>query len=274
MTLRVLTDTDRQSKLATNHEKLIAQLGSVNKQFSGTSENALEDINVEVFQKDFLSIVGPSGCGKTSILKMMCGLIKPTSGTINWPTSNFQNSPKNPANLSFVFQEPNLLPWMNVYENIKIPLRILKENSYSADEKIYEIIKLVGLEGFEGYYPKQLSGGMSMRVSIARALVTQPKVLLMDEPFSALDETRRFELSQEILKIKKEKKLTVVYVTHSIFESIYLSDRIYVMQSKPGRIYEEFDFSGITKNEDYRFTSEFHEQAKIVTDSLNRAQHV
>ncbi len=274
MTLRVLTDTDRQSKLATNHEKLIAQLGSVNKQFSGTSGNALEDINVEVFQKDFLSIVGQSGCGKTSILKMMCGLIKPTSGTINWPTSNFQNSPENPANLSFVFQEPNLLPWMNVYENIKMPLRILKEDSYSADEKIYEIIKLVGLEGFEGYYPKQLSGGMSMRVSIARALVTQPKVLLMDEPFSALDETRRFELSQEILKIKKEKKLTVVYVTHSIFESIYLSDRIYVMQSKPGRIYEEFDFSGITKNEDYRFTSEFHEQAKIVTDSLNRAQHV
>ena len=160
------------------------------------------------------------------------------------------------------------------YENIKMPLKILEVDSYSADEKIYEIIKLVGLEGFERYYPKQLSGGMSMRVSIARALVTQPKVLLMDEPFSALDETRRFELSQEILKIKKEKGLTVVYVTHSIYESVYLSDRIYVMQSKPGRIYEEIDFSGIDKNEDYRFTPEFHEQAKVVSDSLNRAQHV
>jgi NitT/TauT family transport system ATP-binding protein len=274
MTLRVLTDTDRQSKLAIDQERLIAQLGSINKKFPGASSNALEDINVEVFQKDFLSIVGPSGCGKTSILKMMCGLVKPTSGTINWPTSNFQNSPENPANLSFVFQEPNLLPWMNVYENIKMPLKILEVDSYSADEKIYEIIKLVGLEGFERYYPKQLSGGMSMRVSIARALVTQPKVLLMDEPFSALDETRRFELSQEILKIKKEKGLTVVYVTHSIYESVYLSDRIYVMQSKPGRIYEEIDFSGIDKNEDYRFTPEFHEQAKVVSDSLNRAQHV
>ena len=274
MSLRVLTDTDRQSKLASDQERLIAQLGSINKKFPNTSSNALEDINVEVFHKDFLSIVGPSGCGKTSILKMMCGLVKPTSGTINWPTSNFQNSPQNPANLSFVFQEPNLLPWMNVYENIKMPLKILKEDSYSADEKIYEIIKLVGLEGFERYYPKQLSGGMSMRVSIARALVTQPKVLLMDEPFSALDETRRFELSQEILKIKKEKGLTVVYVTHSIYESVYLSDRIYVMQSKPGKIYEEFDFSGLEKNEDYRFTSEFHEQAKIVSDSLKRAQNV
>ena len=274
MTLRVLTDTDRQSKLAIDQERLIAQLGSINKKFAGASSNALEDINVEVFQKDFLSIVGPSGCGKTSILKMMCGLVKPTSGTIKWPTSNFQNSPENPANLSFVFQEPNLLPWMNVYENIKMPLKILEVDSYSADEKIYEIIKLVGLEGFERYYPKQLSGGMSMRVSIARALVTQPKVLLMDEPFSALDETRRFELSQEILKIKKEKGLTVVYVTHSIYESVYLSDRIYVMQSKPGRIYEEIDFSGIDKNEDYRFTPEFHEQAKVVSDSLNRAQHV
>tara|TARA_B100000530_G_scaffold250482_1_gene164783 strand:- start:533 stop:1357 length:825 start_codon:yes stop_codon:yes gene_type:complete len=274
MSLRVLTDTDRQSKLASNKERLLAQLSLINKKFLGASNNALENINLEVFQKDFLSIVGPSGCGKTSILKIMCGLIKPTSGSISWPTSNFQNSPENPANLSFVFQEPNLLPWMNVYENIKMPLKILKEDNYSADEKIYEIIKLVGLEGFEGYFPKQLSGGMSMRVSIARALVTQPKVLLMDEPFSALDETRRFELSQEILKIKKEKDLTVIYVTHSIYESVYLSDRIYVMQSNPGRIFEEFDFSGIDKNEDYRFTPEFYEQAKIVSDSLNRGQDV
>ena len=107
-----------------------------------------------------------------------------------------------------------------------------------------------------------------MRVSIARALVTQPKVLLMDEPFSALDENRRFELSQEILKIKKEKNLTVVYVTHSIYESVYLSDRIYVMQSHPGKIFKEFDFAGIEKNEDYRFSSEFFEQVKIVSDSL------
>jgi NitT/TauT family transport system ATP-binding protein len=274
MTLRVLTDTDRQSKLEIDQEKLIAQLGSISKKFSGTSANALENINLEVFQKDFLSIVGPSGCGKTSILKIMCGLIRPSSGSINWPTSNFQNSPENPANLSFVFQEPNLLPWMNVYENVKMPLKILKEDSYSADEKIYEIIDLVGLKGFEGYYPKQLSGGMSMRVSIARALVTQPKVLLMDEPFSALDENRRFELSQEILKIKKEKNLTVIYVTHSIYESVYLSDRIYVMQSHPGRIFEELDFSGIDKNEDYRFTPEFYEQAKVVSDSLKRAQLV
>ena len=274
MTLRVLTDTDRQSKLEKHQEKLIAQLGSISKKFVGTSSNALENINLEVFQKDFLSIVGPSGCGKTSILKIMCGLIRPSSGSINWPTSNFQNSPENPANLSFVFQEPNLLPWMNVYENIKMPLKILKEDNYSADEKIYEIIDLVGLKGFEGYYPKQLSGGMSMRVSIARALVTQPKVLLMDEPFSALDENRRFELSQEILKIKKEKNLTVVYVTHSIYESVYLSDRIYVMQSHPGRIFEELDFSGIDKNEDYRFTPEFYEQAKVVSDSLKRAQFV
>ena len=273
MSLRVLSDTDRQSKLADDQSKILAQLDGVSKKFSGASHNALEDINLEVFQKDFLSIVGPSGCGKTSLLKMMCGLIKPTSGKIDWPTSNFQNSPENPANLSYVFQEPNLLPWMNVYENIKLPLKIVKEDTYSADEKIYEIINLVGLQGFEGYYPRQLSGGMSMRVSIARALVTQPRVLLMDEPFSALDETRRFELSQEILKIKKEKNLTVVYVTHSIYESVYLSDRIYVMQPNPGKVFEEFDFSGVQKNEDYRFTADFFEQAKVVSDSLQRAQH-
>ena len=273
MSLRVLSDTDRQSKLADGQTKILAQLEGVSKKFAGASHNALENIKLEVFQKDFLSIVGPSGCGKTSLLKMMCGLIRPSSGTINWPTSNFQNSPENPANLSYVFQEPNLLPWMNVYENIKLPLKIVREDMYSADEKIYEIINLVGLQGFEGYYPRQLSGGMSMRVSIARALVTQPKVLLMDEPFSALDETRRFELSQEILKIKKEKNLTVIYVTHSIYESVYLSDRIYVMQPNPGKVFEEFDFSGIEKNEDYRFTPEFFEQAKVVSDSLQRAQH-
>ena len=273
MSLRVLSDTDRQSKLADGQTKILAQLDGVSKKFSGASHNALENIKLEVFQKDFLSIVGPSGCGKTSLLKMMCGLIRPSSGTINWPTSNFQNSPENPANLSYVFQEPNLLPWMNVYENIKLPLKIVREDMYSADEKIYEIINLVGLQGFEGYYPRQLSGGMSMRVSIARALVTQPKVLLMDEPFSALDETRRFELSQEILKIKKEKNLTVIYVTHSIYESVYLSDRIYVMQPNPGKVFEEFDFSGMEKNEDYRFTPEFFEQAKVVSDSLKRAQH-
>jgi len=273
MSLRVLSDTDRQSKLADGQSNVLAQLEGVSKKFAGATHNALEDIKLEVFQKDFLSIVGPSGCGKTSLLKMMCGLIKPTSGKISWPTSNFQNSPENPANLSYVFQEPNLLPWMNVYENIKLPLKIVKEDTYSADEKIYEIINLVGLQGFEGYYPRQLSGGMSMRVSIARALVTQPKVLLMDEPFSALDETRRFELSQEILKIKKEKNLTVIYVTHSIYESVYLSDRIYVMQPNPGKVFEEFVFSGIEKNEDYRFTPEFFEQAKVVSDSLQRGQH-
>ena len=110
------------------------------KNFQALKQCSLEDINVEVFQKDFLSIVGPSGCGKTSILKMMCGLVKPTSGTIKWPTSNFQNSPENPANLSFVFQEPNLLPWMNVYENIKMPLKILEVDSYSADEKICKLL--------------------------------------------------------------------------------------------------------------------------------------
>jgi NitT/TauT family transport system ATP-binding protein len=273
MGLRILSEKERQKNIDDNESNLIAQLQGVSKKFKSTKNESLHDINLEVYQEDFLSILGSSGCGKTTILKMMCGLIKSTAGKINWPTSNFQNSSENPANLSFVFQEPNLLPWMNVYDNIKLPLKIYKENSYKADENIYDIIKLVGLEGFEEYYPRQLSGGMSMRVSIARALVTQPKVLLMDEPFSALDETRRFDLSQEILKIKKEKKLTVVYVTHSIYESVFLSNRIYVMQSNPGKIFEEFDFSNQEKPEDYRFTSQFFEQTKIVSDSLKRAQN-
>ena len=272
MGLRILSEKERQKNIDDNESNLIAKLQGVSKKFKSTKNESLHDINLEVYQEDFLSILGSSGCGKTTILKMMCGLIKSTAGKINWPTSNFQNSSENPANLSFVFQEPNLLPWMNVYDNIKLPLKIYKENSYKADENIYDIIKLVGLEGFEEYYPRQLSGGMSMRVSIARALVTQPKVLLMD-PFSELDETRRFDLSQEILKIKKEKKLNVVYVTHSIYESVFLSNRIYVMQSNPGKIFEEFDFSNQEKPENYRFTPQFFEQTKIVSDSLKRAQN-
>jgi|TARA_B110000093_G_scaffold140028_1_gene150495 NitT/TauT family transport system ATP-binding protein len=274
MALRLLTDRDRKKNIDDNELSLIAQLSSISKKFKSTKTESIKDINLEIYQGDFLSILGPSGCGKTSILKIMCGLLKPSSGKINWPTSNFQNSPENPANLSFVFQEPNLLPWINVYENIKLPLKVLGESGYKADEKIYDVINLVGLKGFENYYPRQLSGGMSMRVSIARALVTQPKVLLMDEPFSALDETRRYGLAQEILKIKKEKKLTVVYVTHSIYESVLLSNRIYVMQSNPGKIFEEFDFSNQNKSKDYRFTSQFIEQAKIVTNSLERSQLV
>src|SRR6056300_1014988 len=244
MSLRVLTDTARQSKLVDGHSRILAQLDGICKKFVGAQHNALEDISIEVFQKDFLSIVGPSGCGKTSLLKMMCGLIKPSAGTMNWPTSNFQNSPENPTNLSYVFQEPHFLPWMNVYENIKLPLKIVKEDTYSADEKIYEIINLVGHQGFEGYYPRQLSGGMSMRVSIARALVTQPRVLLMDEPFSALDETRRFELSQEILKIKKEKDLTVVYVLFSIYESASVSYTNLVTRSIHGDVPVSVDLGG------------------------------
>jgi len=273
MGLRILSEKERQKNIDEKRSALIAQLKGVSKKFKSAKSESLHNINLEVYQEDFLSILGSSGCGKTTILKMMCGLIKSTEGKINWPTSNFQNSSENPANLSFVFQEPNLLPWMNVYDNIKLPLKIYKENSYKADEEIYDIIKLVGLKGFEEYYPRQLSGGMSMRVSIARALVTQPKVLLMDEPFSALDETRRFDLSQEILKIKKEKNLTVVYVTHSIYESVFLSNRIYVMQPNPGKIFEEFDFSNQEKPEDYRFTPQFFEQTKIVSDSLKRAQN-
>ena len=159
MGLRILSEQERQKKIDDKYSAIIAQLNGVSKKFISSKAPSLEDINLEVYQEDFLSILGSSGCGKTTLLKMMCGLIKPTSGKINWPTSNFQNSVENPANLSFVFQEPNLLPWMNVYDNIKLPLKIYKENSYKADEEIYDIINLVGLKGFEEYYPRQLSGG-------------------------------------------------------------------------------------------------------------------
>ena len=179
-------------------EKIVAELKDVSKTFSN-NKNVIKGLSLTISKSDFITLLGKSGCGKTTILKILCGLLKVSSGKVVWPTSTFQNSEKNPANLSVVFQEPNLLPWLNVFDNILLPLKLYKINPNESYSRVNEFLDFVGLNSYKEYYPNQLSGGMKMRVSIARALVTRPKVLLMDEPFGSLDEITRFKLNNELL---------------------------------------------------------------------------
>ena len=203
---------------------LLARLEGVGKVFANGTV-ALDGVNLDVRRGEFLSLLGPSGCGKSTILRLLSGLTKETAGYINW----LQRDPE----LGFVFQEPTLMPWANVFDNVWLPLRLKGVSRTGARTRIDEVLHKVGLAGFDKAYPRELSGGMKMRVSIARALVTRPAILLMDEPFAALDEITRTKLNDDLVALKCELDATVVFVTHSVYESVYLSDRIIVMAPGP-----------------------------------------
>jgi NitT/TauT family transport system ATP-binding protein len=190
---------------------------------------ALTGIDLAIARGAFLSILGPSGCGKSTLLRLIAGLTPPSNGTIAWQGGA-------PARISFVFQEPTLMPWATVWDNVYLPLRLLGVTKAKAETRIDEALVAVGLENFTQVYPRELSGGMKMRVSIGRALVTDPQLLLLDEPFAALDEITRFRLNEDLLRLWQRHHWTVVFVTHSVFESVFLSDRIVVMSKRPGRI--------------------------------------
>ncbi|WP_018700912.1 ABC transporter ATP-binding protein [Amorphus coralli] len=205
-------------------------LGGVTKRFSnGTT--AIADLDLAVRQGEFLSLLGPSGCGKSTVLRLVAGLIEPSAGTIRRPDE--QNADRD---IGFVFQEPTLMPWASAFTNVWLPLRLRGVSKRAARDRVMEALDGVGLAAFAGSYPRELSGGMKMRVSIARALVTEPRLLLLDEPFAALDEITRFRLNNDLLELWGRFGFTVVFVTHSVFESVYLSSRIAVMAARPGRI--------------------------------------
>jgi NitT/TauT family transport system ATP-binding protein len=195
---------------------------------------ALTDISLEVEPGRFVVLVGPSGCGKSSLLMMMAGLRRPTSGQII-VDGRPMNAP-DPDRVGVVFQEASLFPWLTAEENVEFPLMLRKAPKEERREKARSALKLVGLEGFEGRHPHELSGGMKQRVSIARGLVQNPPVLLMDEPFAALDEQTRMTMGDELLRIWEATKKTIVFVTHSLTEAIHLADDIIVMSARPGRI--------------------------------------
>ncbi|WP_407178644.1 ABC transporter ATP-binding protein [Bradyrhizobium sp. STM 3562] len=198
---------------------------------------ALSPIDLAIAEGEFLTLIGPSGCGKSTLLKLIANLIAPSDGRLLWWRGDFAQVGQEGRRFAFVFQEPTLMPWARVDANVRLPLELADMPKAKANPLVADAIARVGLSAFSRHYPRQLSGGMKMRVSIARALVTSPNLLLMDEPFGALDEFTRNKLDDDLVRLWWERKLTTVFVTHSIYEAVFLSTRIVVMAANPGRIF-------------------------------------
>jgi NitT/TauT family transport system ATP-binding protein len=211
-------------------EKTLVNVRGVSKIFAN-GIRALDGASLEVETGEFLSVLGPSGCGKSTLLRLIAGLAQSSGGTIDWPGGK--------PDLGFVFQEPTLMPWATALANVALPLRLRGVARGEREARAAAALGNVGLAGFERAWPRELSGGMKMRVSIARALVTAPKLLLMDEPFAALDEITRRRLNTDLLDLWQRTRFTAVFVTHSVFESVFLSQRIAVMSARPGRVRSE-----------------------------------
>jgi NitT/TauT family transport system ATP-binding protein len=209
---------------------------------------ALEGVDLTVSRGEFLSLLGPSGCGKSTLLRIVAGLSEPTSGSCTLHLGDDRPAERPgrripTGRIGFVFQDPTLMPWATVARNVELPFRIAGRVGAAERDRVAEALRAVGLTGFEKSYPRQLSGGMRMRVSIARALVTEPDLLLLDEPFAALDEITRHALNDDLLLLWEAQRPTILFVTHSVFESVYLSTRIAVMRPRPGRIVADLPVS-------------------------------
>lgn len=243
----------------------------VSKQFANGTL-AVRDANLSLAEGEFVSLLGPSGCGKSTLLRMIAGLGDPTTGTIEWPTSIHDAAGRPKPDLGFVFQDPTLMPWANALSNVMMPLVLKHVPKAEAQERAAEMLALVGLKGFENAYPRELSGGMKMRVSIARGLVTRPKILLMDEPFAALDEITRHRLNDDLLELWWKERFTAVFVTHSVFESVYLSQRIVVMAARPGRVMADLDVDAPYPRDDlFRTSPEYAHLCRVVSGTLKQA---
>jgi NitT/TauT family transport system ATP-binding protein len=249
----------------------LLRLSGISKTFAnGTT--ALADVDLDIRPGEFVSLLGPSGCGKSTLLKLIAGLVAPSTGTIDWPQSTYDASGTPEQSLGFVFQEPTLLPWRTVAGNVHLPLMLASMSKRDARGRVEEALAQVGLSAFANIHPRQLSGGMKMRVSIARALVTRPKILLMDEPFAALDEITRTKLNNDLLELFARQDLTVIFVTHSVYESVYLSSRIVVISSRPGRVTAEILVEGnYPRAEEFRTSMFYNERCRLVSAALRRA---
>lgn len=214
----------------------LSQIGRIFESQDGEEIVALTDVNLTIKEHEFVSLVGPSGCGKSTLLRLVAGLLKPSTGqvTIN---GDVVSEPR--VDTGLVFQQPTLLPWASIEDNLLFPLRMLQRPVTAAErEKAQDLLRLTGLEGFATRYPSELSGGMQQRAAICRSLVHDPDVLLMDEPFGALDALTREEMGIELVRLRERRPKTILFVTHSIAEAVLLSDRVVVMSPRPGRIRE------------------------------------
>lgn len=224
--------------------------------------HALENISFNIQAHEFVCFLGPSGSGKTTLLRVIANLVKPTSGEVNFM---FGHQPK----IGMVFQQPNLMPWRTVVDNIKLPLELENDDKNISNQKALEMIDLVGLKGFENSYPRDLSGGMAQRVGIARALIHDPDLLLLDEPFASLDALTRERMWTELSNIWQAKQKTVIMVTHSINESLFLADRVLVLTQRPGKIKLDIEVDlPRPRKEDVRYTSHFGKLAKKLREAI------
>lgn len=243
----------------------LLEMQGIAKVFNG-SVTALQGMNLSLNEGDFLSLLGPSGCGKSTALRLVAGLMQPTQGRILW------SGGQQPGDLGVVFQEPTLMPWATVAQNVYLPFRLRGQGFGSVRNRITEALDLVGLANFHEAYPRELSGGMKMRVSIARALVTGPRLILMDEPFAALDEITRQKLNNDLLAMREKIGCTVIFVTHSVFESVFLSDRIIVMAPRPGRVVQEIQIDApYPRTMEFRTSAIYAGHAQVVSEALGHA---
>ena len=243
----------------------LLELQGVSKTFSSGTV-ALENLNLAIARNEFLSLLGPSGCGKSTALRIIAGLGGVSTGRLVWPEGGHV------GDIGFVFQEPTLMPWATVFDNVHLPLKLQGKGRRQVKDRVEEVLRMVGLQDFHGAYPRELSGGMKMRVSIARALVTKPKLLLMDEPFAALDEITRIRLNKDLLELWHGQGWTVVFVTHSVYESVFLSSRIAVMAARPGRIVSEIPIdTPYPRDEAFRMSEPYNGYCREVSAALHSA---
>jgi len=252
--------TNNTKSVMESERNRLLDMTHVEKVFAGDVV-ALRGMSLSVDQGDFISLLGPSGCGKSTALRLMAGLIRPSSGTISWQGGQSSDD------LGVVFQEPTLMPWARVKDNVSLPFRLRGKSYRSCKAEIEQALELVGLQDFHNAFPRELSGGMKMRVSIARALVTKPRLILMDEPFAALDEITRQKMNTDLLAMRSAIGCTIVFVTHSVFESVFLSDRIVVMAARPGRAVK----TTATRDAEFRTSSTFAALAREASDALQTA---
>jgi NitT/TauT family transport system ATP-binding protein len=232
---------------------------------------ALSDVSLHVGSNEFVALLGPSGCGKSTVLRLAAGLDRPSSGRISAPALSANAA----ADTAYVFQDPTLMPWASVFDNVWLPLRLAGVSRVQAHERINAALHSVGLQDFAQSFPAELSGGMKMRASIARALVTQPRVLLMDEPFAALDEFTRQKLNTDLLSWWQARPLAVLFVTHSVFEAVFLSQRVLVMGARPGRVLAEVVIDEpCPRHAAFRTSTRYAQACAQITQALESAQAI
>jgi len=246
----------------------LLMLRGIGKTFA-SGVTAIDGVDMTIREGDFLSLLGPSGCGKSTALRIIAGLSTPSRGVMDW-----RGAPIAKTDIGFVFQEPTLMPWASVVDNVYLPLRLQGVSRSKAAPAIAEVLERVHLTGFEKAVPRELSGGMKMRVSIARGLVTRPRILLMDEPFAALDEITRFKLNNDLLDLWSKERFTVIFVTHSVFESVFLSNRVVVMAARPGRVHEEIAVDApYPRDEAFRTSADYAALCRQASRVLGEAIH-